>query len=49
MLQQGEFTLTEIAYKMNYSSVAHLSFQFEKINQPLKEDQLLPFHFLKKS
>ena len=31
MLEQGEFTLTEIAYKMNYSSVSHLSFQFKKI------------------
>lgn len=31
MLEQGEYTLTEIAYKMNYSSVAHLSFQFKKI------------------
>jgi YesN/AraC family two-component response regulator len=27
----GHFTLTEIAYKLNYSSVAHLSSQFKKI------------------
>lgn len=27
----GELTLTEIAYKMNYSSMAHLSAQFKKV------------------
>jgi len=26
-----ELTLTEISYKLNYSSVAHLSFQFKKV------------------
>lgn len=28
----GELNITEIAYKMNYSSVAHLSNQFKKIS-----------------
>jgi len=27
----GELTITEIAYKMNYSSMAHLSAQFKKV------------------
>lgn len=31
MLEQGEFNLTEIAYELDYSSVAHLSYQFKKI------------------
>jgi AraC-like DNA-binding protein len=31
MLLYDEFNLTEIAYKLNYSSVAHLSNQFKKI------------------
>lgn len=31
LLTYGEFNLTEIAYKMHYSSVAHLSAQFKKI------------------
>lgn len=31
MLLSGELTLSEIAYKLNYSSVAHLSNQFKKI------------------
>ena len=30
LLAGGEFTLTEIAFKLNYSSVAHLSNQFKK-------------------
>jgi AraC-like DNA-binding protein len=37
----GELTVTEIAYKMNYSSVAHLSTQFKKITG------LSPSHFKK--
>jgi AraC-like DNA-binding protein len=35
----GELTITEIAYKMNYSSVAHLSTQFKKVTG------LSPSHF----
>jgi AraC-like DNA-binding protein len=35
----GELTITEIAYKMNYSSVAHLSSQFKKVTG------LCPSHF----
>ncbi|WP_310556925.1 AraC family transcriptional regulator [Flavobacterium sp.] len=35
----GELTITEIAYKMNYSSVAHLSTQFKKTTG------LSPSHF----
>ncbi|MFU8971416.1 helix-turn-helix domain-containing protein [Chryseobacterium wangxinyae] len=31
LLLYNELNLTEIAYKLNYSSVAHLSFQFKKI------------------
>lgn len=31
LLIYNEFTLTEIAYKMHYSSVAHLSSQFKKV------------------
>lgn len=31
LLSYGEFTLSEIAYKLNYSSVAHLSNQFKKV------------------
>lgn len=31
LLLYGELSLTEIAYKLNYSSVAHLSNQFRKI------------------
>ena len=31
MLCCNEFNLTEIAFKLNYSSVAHLSYQFKKI------------------
>jgi len=31
LLTYGEFTLTEISYKLNYSSVAHLSSQFKKV------------------
>jgi len=34
-----ELTITEISYKMNYSSVAHLSNQFKKVTG------LSPFHF----
>lgn len=35
----GELNITEIAYKMNYSSVAHLSSQFKKVTG------LTPTHF----
>jgi AraC-like DNA-binding protein len=35
----GEFNITEIAWKMNYSSVAHLSNQFKKVTG------LSPSHF----
>ena len=31
LILSNEFTLTEIAYKLNYSSVGHLSSQFKKI------------------
>lgn len=31
LLLYNEMNLTEIAYKLNYSSVAHLSYQFKKI------------------
>lgn len=31
LLMYDELTLTEIAYKLNYSSVAHLSNQFKKV------------------
>jgi AraC-like DNA-binding protein len=31
LLTLGQLTLTEISYKLNYSSVAHLSNQFKKI------------------
>ncbi|MEO7768022.1 MAG: helix-turn-helix domain-containing protein [Ferruginibacter sp.] len=41
LLIYNEFTLTEIAYKMNYSSVAHLSNQFKKVTG------LTPSHFKK--
>ena len=36
-----ELTLTEISYKLNYSSVAHLSNQFKKVTG------LTPTHFRK--
>ena len=39
MLLSDELTLSEIAYKLNYSSVAHLSKQFKKITG------LTPSHF----
>ncbi len=39
LLVYGELSLSEIAYKMNYSSVAHLSTQFKKITG------LTPTHF----
>ena len=39
LLVYDEFNLTEIAYKMHYSSVAHLSFQFKKMTG------LTPSHF----
>lgn len=41
LLVYDELTLTEIAYKLNYSSVAHLSNQFKKITG------LTPSHFKK--
>lgn len=31
LIMFGEFTLSEIAYKLHYSSVAHLSAQFKKV------------------
>ena len=31
LLLYGEFNLTEISYKLNYSSVSHLSNQFKKV------------------
>jgi len=31
LLLYDEFNLTEISYKLNYSSVAHLSAQFKKV------------------
>ena len=31
MLTYGELNLSEIAYQLNYSSVAHLSAQFKKV------------------
>ena len=37
----GELNITEIAWKMNYSSVAHLSSQFKKVTG------LSPSHFKK--
>lgn len=46
----GEHTLSEIAYKLHYSSVAHLSAQFKKITgltpshfKALKEKEESPF------
>jgi AraC-like DNA-binding protein len=39
LLMYGELNLTEISYKMHYSSVAHLSNQFKKITG------LSPSHF----
>jgi YesN/AraC family two-component response regulator len=41
LLVYNELNLTEIAYKMNYSSVAHLSNQFKKVTG------LTPSHFRK--
>ncbi len=31
MITYGEFTLSEIAHQLNYSSIAHLSAQFKKV------------------
>ena len=42
LLVYNELTLTEIAYKLHYSSVAHLSNQFKKVTG------LTPSFFLKK-
>jgi len=39
LLVYDELTLTEISYKLNYSSVAHLSNQFKKVTG------LTPTHF----
>jgi AraC-like DNA-binding protein len=41
LLLSDELTLSEIAYKLNYSSVAHLSNQFKKMTG------LTPTHFKK--
>jgi AraC-like DNA-binding protein len=41
LLVYNELTLTEIAYRMHYSSVAHLSAQFKKVTG------LTPSHFKK--
>ncbi len=30
LIMEGDLTLTEISYKLSYSSVAHLSYQFKK-------------------
>lgn len=35
LLLYDELNLTEISYKLNYSSVAHLSTQFKKNNRPV--------------
>lgn len=39
LLLYNELNLTEVSYKMNYSSVAHLSYQFKKVTG------LSPSHF----
>lgn len=39
LIMYGELNLTEISYKLNYSSVAHLSNQFKKVTG------LTPTHF----
>jgi len=39
LINYGELNITEIAWKMNYSSVAHLSNQFKKVTG------LSPSHF----
>ncbi len=31
LLAENRFTITEIAWKLNYSSIAHLSNQFKKV------------------
>ena len=41
LLVYGELTLSEIAYRLNYSSVSHLSSQFKKVTG------LTPTHFKK--
>jgi AraC-like DNA-binding protein len=41
LLMDGELNLSQIAYKLNYSSVAHLSNQFKKVTS------LSPSEFLK--
>lgn len=41
LLMYNEYTLTEISYKMDYSSVAHLSNQFKKVTG------VTPSHFKK--
>ena len=41
LLVYDELTLTEISYRLNYSSVAHLSNQFKKVTG------LTPSHFKK--
>jgi len=43
LIKYDDLNLTEIAYKMNYSSVAHLSNQFKKVTG------LTPSHFKKLS
>jgi AraC-like DNA-binding protein len=40
LMLYGELNLTEISYKLNYSSVAHLSNQFKKVTG------LSPSHFM---
>jgi AraC-like DNA-binding protein len=39
LISYGELTITEIAWKLNYSSIAHLSNQFKKVTG------LSPSHF----
>ena len=49
LISYGEFTLSEIAYKLHYSSVAHLSAQFKKTTgltptlfKKMKENKRIP-------
>ncbi len=46
LLTYGELTLKEITFRLNYSSVAHLSAQFKKITgmTPTAFKQVMPHH-----
>ena len=53
LLVYNELTLTEIAYKLHYSSVAHLSNQFKKVTgltpsffKKMKHKRLIPLEDL---